>query len=314
MSKKEMIKINTLQMHYFLEVARNGSFTNTARQLYSTQSTISKMIMSLEEALGITLFIRSHKRLILTEAGRHLYDRWEFLLSEIEHSIEECRVLQGGYSNMLSIGVLDSHNPEVFALPQIRIFTKQNPQTHISIQSCPVQEIRQLLLSRNLDLAFTVLYDVEQLKIDELDYIVINECPHNVGMLSTNPLAQKEYLEISDLKDSSFVSISPLYTPSYNGMIDDLCEAEGFLPHYVRYTNSATSLPYNLISDRDIFICDRNYKGYQNPSFGIFQFRPLIHTVSGIVAVWAKDNPKPELKQFIEQIQRNPSSWYSDTI
>lgn len=297
-------------MHYFLEVAENGSFTNAAKQLYTTQSTLSKTIQALEQTLGITLFVRSHKRLILTEAGNHLYEKWSSLLLDIDRSIEECRILQGGYTNMLSIGVLDSHNPEMFALPHVRSFTKENPQTTLSIQSCPVQEIRQRLLSGNLDLAYTVLYDVEQLKMDELDYIIVNECPHNVGMLSTNPLAGKEYIEIDDLRGSNFVSISPLYTPSYNGMIEDLCKTADFQPNFVRYTNSATSLPYNLVSDNDIFICDRNFRGFQQPSFSAIQFRPLIHTRSGIAAVWRKTNTKPQLRQFLERINQNPVSWF----
>lgn len=310
MERKEYVKINTLQMHYFIEVAENGSFTNAARQLYTTQSTLSKTIQTLERALGITLFVRSHKRLILTDAGKHLYEKWKGLLMDIDHSIEECRILQGGYANMLSIGVLDSHNPEVFALSDIRTFSKDHPQTTISVQSCPVQEIRERILSGNLDLAYTVLYDVEQLKIDELNYIVINECPHNVAMLSSNPLSKKEYLEISDLRESQFVSISPLFTPSYNGMIEDLCSSAGFQPQFIRYTNSATSLPFNLVSDNDIFICDRNFRGFQQPSSSILQFRPLIHTKSGIAATWRKENQKPELKAFLAQIARDEKEWF----
>lgn len=305
MKKKEYIKINTLQMHYFLEVADNGSFTNAAKQLYTTQSTLSKTILSLEETLGITLFVRSHKRLILTEAGKYLYNRWRALLTDIDHSIEECRILQGGYANMLSIGVLESHNPKLFSLPHIHTFSEKNPKINLSIQIYSAQELRQRVLSGRLDLAYTVLYDVEQLKVDELDFIILNKCPHNVGMLSTNPLAQKEYLEISDLENSNFVSISPLYTPSYNGMVDDLCKTAGFKPNYVRYTNNATSQPYNLVSDNDIFICDRNYWGYEQPSLHGIQFRPLIHTQSGMVVIWRKNNVKPELLHFIDEINVN---------
>ena len=73
MEPKEYPKINMLQIHYFLKVAEKGSFTSAAKQLYTTQSTLSKTIISIEQTLGLTLFIRSHKRLILTDAGKHLY-------------------------------------------------------------------------------------------------------------------------------------------------------------------------------------------------------------------------------------------------
>lgn len=302
MGKKEYPRISTMQMHYFIEVADKGSFTSAANQLYTTQSTLSKTIITIEQALGVTLFIRSHKRLILTDAGRHLYNKWKDILENFDHSIEESRTLQSGYKSMLTIGFLDSHNPEKIAMTYVRQFLEKNPEIHITVHSYPVQEIREQILNGHLDVAYTVMYDVEQLNTDELNYRIIGTCPHNVGMLSSNPLAAKEILEIKDIADSSFVSISPLFTPSYNGMIDDLCAEAGFVPEYVRYTNNANSLPYNLFSSNDIFLCDRNYRGYTKSDFGEVQFRPIAQTSSGIAMIWNRANNKEELKTYLEGI------------
>ena len=303
MKPTESIKVNTLQMHYFLEVAKAGSFTSAAKQLYTTQSALSKTILSLERALGMTLFVRSHKKLSLTEAGRHLYEKWEALLTDMDQSIEECRILQNGYTSLLSIGILDSQNPERFAMPYIREFIAANPDIHINMLCYPVQEIRSLILSGHLDVAYTLLYDLEQLESDELNQRIISVCPHNLAMLAVNPLSDKEMLEIEDLKDCDIISISPLYTPSYNGMIDDLCASRGFKPHYVRYTNNALSLLYNLINERDVFICDRNYKGYAMPSFESVQFRPISGTKSGVALIWSKANKKQELLRFLDGLE-----------
>ena len=140
MEPKEYPKINMLQIHYFLKVAEKGSFTSAAKQLYTTQSTLSKTIISIEQTLGLTLFIRSHKRLILTDAGKHLYKKWKQVLEDFDHSVEECRILQSGYQSMLSIGMLDSHDPEKFALPQIRNFMRHKSEH--SQQSCRGNPIR----------------------------------------------------------------------------------------------------------------------------------------------------------------------------
>ena len=48
MEPKEYPKINMLQIHYFLKVAEKGSFTSAAKQLYTTQSTLSKTIISID--------------------------------------------------------------------------------------------------------------------------------------------------------------------------------------------------------------------------------------------------------------------------
>lgn len=291
--------ISTIQMSYFLEVASCQSFTIAAHHLYTTQSTLSKTISSLERSLNVQLFHRSHKRLTLTEAGRHLYERWSVLLQDIERSTDECRVLQGGFADTLSVGVLDSHNQDKVSLPYLRAFKKNHPEFKFLINAYPVQEIRKRLIHGNLDVAFTVLYDMEQLKEADFKSIILQTFPHNICMLSSNPLCEKEYLELSDLKDMNFIGVSPIFTPSYCGMIRDLCKPAGFAPNFVRYTSNAISLPYNLQDDHDVFICDRCYCSYKNPSSGNIQYRPLIHTESGIITIWKKDNENPTLKLFL---------------
>lgn len=241
-------------MMYFLEVAACQSFTVAALHLYTTQSTLSKAISALERTLNVQLFHRSHKRLTLTEAGQHLYERWHVILEDIERSTDECRVLQGGYADTLSVGVMDSQNQEVVSLPYLRAFKKDCPQFKFLVNAYPVQEIRKRLIHNNLDVAFTVLYDLEQLKGSEFDSIVLRTYPHNVCMLQSNPLCEKEYLEISDLKDMNFIGVSPFYTPSYCGMLNDLC-------------------------------------------------RPLIHTESGVIMIWRRENDSRTLKLFIDSVR-----------
>ena len=102
MEPKEYPKINMLQIHYFLKVAEKGSFTSAAKQLYTTQSTLSKTIISIEQTLGLTLFIRSHKRLILTDAGKHLYKKWKQVLEDFDHPK---RMQREAKKQMLEIGI-----------------------------------------------------------------------------------------------------------------------------------------------------------------------------------------------------------------
>ncbi len=303
MPEQKYLHISLLQMQYFITVASCSNYTKAAQMLYTTQSTLSKSIAALEQTLDVTLFIRSNKQVTMTEAGRHLYDRWSMILQEMEKSLDECRVLQGGHNSFLAIGILDSHNSELITAPIVRRFLQKYPWTNISVSACQPQEIRRDLISDNLDLVFTVLYDLEQLDSSDFDFLIFDECPHSVCMLEDNPLADKDKLAVSDLKDSRFVGISPLYTPSYCGMIEELCAPYGFEPRYIRYAANAVSQPYNLIDKEDIFICDRNYHGFENPSMPYLQFRPLEDTHSGVAAVWKKENGKKELKQFVDMLK-----------
>jgi DNA-binding transcriptional LysR family regulator len=60
------------QLQSFIEVTRTGSFTSAAENLFITQPALSRTIKSLEDELGTKLFVRSRKKLILTDAGRVL--------------------------------------------------------------------------------------------------------------------------------------------------------------------------------------------------------------------------------------------------
>lgn len=63
------------QLRGFLTVAKTGSFTQAARQLFVTQPALSIQIKGLEEELGEPLFERQGKQLHLTAAGRLLRER-----------------------------------------------------------------------------------------------------------------------------------------------------------------------------------------------------------------------------------------------
>ena len=56
-------------LHYFLNVAKEQSFTKAAQQLHITQPTLSRQLAALEEELGVTLFARSGRNITLTEEG-----------------------------------------------------------------------------------------------------------------------------------------------------------------------------------------------------------------------------------------------------
>ena len=68
-------------LRYFLTVASEESITNAANILHITQPTLSRQLMQLEEELGVQLFIRGKKSIILTDAGMLLRSRAEEIIN-----------------------------------------------------------------------------------------------------------------------------------------------------------------------------------------------------------------------------------------
>src|SRR5690348_56625 len=75
------------QMRIFLEAAHYGSFTHAAERLGLTQSAVSVSIKKLEEKHDVSLFDRSGRRLLLTEAGQVLLNEAERILRDVELTV-----------------------------------------------------------------------------------------------------------------------------------------------------------------------------------------------------------------------------------
>lgn len=75
------------QLETFIQVADIGSFTKAAEQVYITPPAIIKQINHLEADLGLKLFVRTHQGLLLTEAGKSLYQDGKYIIAYCQDSV-----------------------------------------------------------------------------------------------------------------------------------------------------------------------------------------------------------------------------------
>ena len=79
--------LDSRQLRAFTALARTGSFTLAAKELFLTQSAVSHSMRALEESVGCRLFDRMGKRVALTQAGEQLLVHAEKILAEMEGKI-----------------------------------------------------------------------------------------------------------------------------------------------------------------------------------------------------------------------------------
>ena len=91
-------------LRYFLTVAKEQSFTKAAEQLHITQPTLSRQMAAFEEELGVTLFIRSGKKISLTEEGILLKRRALEILNLEEKTLEELKGKEDVVEGNITIG------------------------------------------------------------------------------------------------------------------------------------------------------------------------------------------------------------------
>ena len=114
------------QLEYFREIANTGSINEAARKLNMSQPPLSYQIRQLENELNVQLFERTHKGVILTAAGKLLYDRAASLLDYAKST--ELEVSQTGKKRVLRIGITPTTVGTI--MPYIADFSRKNPDVN----------------------------------------------------------------------------------------------------------------------------------------------------------------------------------------
>lgn len=140
------------EMQVFVRVVDAGSFSQAARQMMMTPSTVSKLIVRLELRLGIRLLERSTRKLSLTDEGRIYYERSNALLAELD-DIE--RALAQGAQK--ARGVVRINASVAFGTlgiePNLPAFWEAHPNIQINLSLS--DDLVDLYLDRT-DIAFRV--------------------------------------------------------------------------------------------------------------------------------------------------------------
>jgi LysR family transcriptional regulator, glycine cleavage system transcriptional activator len=113
----------------FEAAARNLSFTKAGAELFLTQSAISRQVKALEDELGVPLFRRRHRELLLTEAGQTLYKA----VGEALRTLRDATVkLSGRAGGMLTVTTTISF-ASLWLVPRLTQFRKLHPEVDVRI-------------------------------------------------------------------------------------------------------------------------------------------------------------------------------------
>ena len=114
--------MDTKDLRTFSEVVRQGSFVGAAKALGQDPSVVSRAISGLEGRIGVRLFERSTRRIVITEAGAAYHARIEPLLAELEDAGAEARDLTASPRGTLRVSASTAFGEAVIvpALPSFR--------------------------------------------------------------------------------------------------------------------------------------------------------------------------------------------------
>lgn len=186
----------------FLKVAETGSFRKASDELGYTQAGISYIIGSMEEEMGLTLFLRERNGVRLSPEGLALlphmkqYEIWE---SHLQQAINDLKGLELG-----TLRVLIFNSISVHWIPGI-LSRFLNDYPHIQVELITEEDsahAEQMVLSGEVDCGF-FLTDVKA----NLDVFRLKEEKLCAVVATDHPLADHEYFPISELGNYPYIEM-----------------------------------------------------------------------------------------------------------
>ncbi len=144
------------QLAYAEAVARHRHFTRAAEELHVAQSALSHQIRRLEAELGTTLFERTSRRVVPTEAGEALAARARRVLAEVDGVRAELDDLRGLVRGRLSIGALLPAG-EIEVPKLLAEFRSRFDGIEVGLREGTAGDLMDLLLAGELDVAFMLI-------------------------------------------------------------------------------------------------------------------------------------------------------------
>jgi LysR family hydrogen peroxide-inducible transcriptional activator len=181
------------QLRFLCALAERCHFGRAAERCSVTQSTLSGGIKELEARLGVTLFERNHRHVMLTPLGKEIAARAQRLLVDAEELVEVARNAQEPLSGPLRFGVIPTVGPYVLpalmphlitALPNLKLYVRED-QTAVLLDKLAAGELDVLLVANPYELG-----DVETMAIAEDPLVVA--MPRNHPLCHRNEIARDD--------------------------------------------------------------------------------------------------------------------------
>lgn len=190
-------------LRYFLAVAQHRHFGRAAAQLGIVQPALSMQIRTLEKELGTPLFVRTSRRVDLTEAGELLVGEAGAAVAQVERAKEVVRMAARGDVGRLRIGFSGNASFVAKFIEDLRSFLRTSPGVEIELHEMAASEQAEAVVAGTLDIGYCPSFDVAAragLSVER-----VGCWPWFIAMSADHPLAAKPRLHPADLADQAFV-------------------------------------------------------------------------------------------------------------
>lgn len=206
----------------FVEVVRQGGFSQAAKTVFATQSTVSKAVRQLEDEIGMPLLDRLGHRSVLTAAGEVVYRRGVKLLADRDDLLAELDEIRGLRRGVLRLGLPPIGSSTLFA-PLFATYRQRYPGIEIRLVEHGSRQLEDSLRAGEVELGGLLLptsgdFQVQPVKRDPLAAL----------LPALHPLARRRKVGLAELRSTPFILFDEGFALYH--VILDACRRAGFEP------------------------------------------------------------------------------------
>ncbi len=212
------------QLETFIRVADAGSFNKAAEGLYITPTAVIKQINLLEQSLDLVLFERTHRGLVLTDAGKSLYQDAKYIINYCKNSVVRAKNAMSEGEKIIRIG----SSPMTPAQLLMQMWPKIQLQCpDIKFEIIPfentLENAKEILanLGKNIDVIGGI-FDDTMLHIRKCAGLELSREPFCCAVSVHHRLAAKEKLQISDLYGENLMLMHRGWSNYVDRLRDDI--------------------------------------------------------------------------------------------
>ena len=289
------------QLETFLCVAEAGSFNRAAERLYISPPAVIKQINLLEESLDLQLFVRTHRGLILTEAGKSLYQDTKYIIQYCKDSVTRAKNAMQKSENVIRIGTSPMTPAQVLVdlWPKLQDYCPDTKFRLVPFDNTP-ENAREILanLGQNIDVVAGI-FDETMLELRQCAGLELSKEPICCAVSVHHRLAQKESLTISDLYGENLMLMRRNWSHHVDMLRDDIWKNHPQI-HIVDFDFYDVAAFNQCENNNCVLMAVENWR-YVHPLLKILRVDWDYTIPFGLLHA-----PKPSavVKQFLKAVQR----------